>query len=280
MPQQPAADKKHRKMVGLNVVETSGVDHPAHLHEGWVVCKSAPAARVEDAFGSLNTTKEAPVPTIIKNAEGVEVTQEQYDAVVAELAAKAEAEAGAGEGGGQEPAPAAAAAEAAAPAPVVDEDADFAKALASAPEAVQVFLAKAAADAKQAREDVQKERDARLDGEAITKSRETFKSLAFDHAKFAPAFRRMEAVAPDVAKAVSEVLKAAEGQLSEAGIITKELGTTATPATGTTKLDIAAADLVKSGVAPTHAQGIAKALELDPSLYAEFTASTAPKEGK
>ncbi|QGJ88097.1 hypothetical protein PBI_EDMUNDO_23 [Arthrobacter phage Edmundo] len=275
MPQQPAADKKHRKMVGLNVVETSGVDHPAHLHEGWVVCKSAPAARVEDAFGSLNTTKEAPVPTIIKNAEGVEVTQEQYDAVVAELAAKAEAEAEAG----TEPEGAAPAAEPAAPAaaPAADEDADFAKALASAPEAVQVFLAKAAKDAADARAEVAKERDARLDGEAIAKSRETFKNLAFDHATFAPALRRVEAIAPAVAKSITEVLKAAEGQLESGEVITKEIGTTATPATGTTKLDIAAADLVKSGVVPTHAQGIAKALELDPSLYSEFTAN---KEGK
>ncbi|ASR84116.1 hypothetical protein SEA_WHEELBITE_23 [Arthrobacter phage Wheelbite] len=274
MPQQPAADKKHRKMVGLNVVETSGVDHPAHLHEGWVVCKSAPAARVEDAFGSLNTTKEAPVPTIIKNAEGVEVTQEQYDAVVAELAAKAEAEAGAEPEGA---APAAAEPAAPAAAPAADEDADFAKALASAPEAVQVFLAKAAADAAAAREEVQKERDARLDGEAIAKSRETFKNLAFDHATFAPALRRVEAIAPAVAKSITEVLKAAEGQLESGEVITKELGTTASPATGTSKLDIAAADLVKSGVVPTHAQGIAKALEIDPSLYSEFTAN---KEGK
>ncbi|ASR83904.1 hypothetical protein SEA_SHROOMS_23 [Arthrobacter phage Shrooms] len=270
MPQQ-------RKMVGINVVETSGVDHPAHLHEGWVVCKSAPAARVEDAFGSLNTTKEAPVPTIIKNAEGVEVTQEQYDAVVAELKAKeaaAAAEPAAGE-------PEAAAPAAAAPAPVEStEDEDFAKALSAAPEAVKAFLAKAAADAKQAREDVQKERDARLDAEVITKSRESFKHLAFDHATVAPALRRVEVLDAGLAKAVTEVLKAAEGQLEAAGggVVTKELGTTASPATGATKLDVKAAELLKSGVVPTHAQGIAKALELDPSLYGEFTAST--KEGK
>ncbi|ATW59901.1 hypothetical protein SEA_WALTZ_23 [Arthrobacter phage Waltz] len=271
MPQQ-------RKMVGINVIETSGVDHPAHLHEGWVVCKSASAARVEDAFGSLNTTKEAPVPTIIKNAEGVEVTQEQYDAVVAELKAKEAAAATAEPAAGE---PEAAAPAAAAPAPVEStEDEDFAKALSAAPEAVKAFLAKAAADAKQAREDVQKERDARLDADAITKSRESFTHLAFDHATVAPALRRVEVLDAGLAKAVTEVLKAAEGQLAAGGVITKELGTTASPATGATKLDVKAAELLKSGVVPTHAQGIAKALELDPSLYSEFTASNSTKEGK
>ena len=28
-------------MVALKVLETSGVDHPAHLEEGWIVMKSA-----------------------------------------------------------------------------------------------------------------------------------------------------------------------------------------------------------------------------------------------
>ena len=31
---------KARKMVSLNIEETSGVDHPAHLTEGWLVIKS------------------------------------------------------------------------------------------------------------------------------------------------------------------------------------------------------------------------------------------------
>lgn len=30
-----------RKMVNLSIEETSGVDHPAHLHEGWLVMKAA-----------------------------------------------------------------------------------------------------------------------------------------------------------------------------------------------------------------------------------------------
>jgi hypothetical protein len=36
---------RQKKLVNLDVVETSGVAHPAHLHEGWVVAKSAGPAR-------------------------------------------------------------------------------------------------------------------------------------------------------------------------------------------------------------------------------------------
>ena len=36
-------NNKKRKMVALKVLETSGVDHPAHLEEGWIVMKSANA---------------------------------------------------------------------------------------------------------------------------------------------------------------------------------------------------------------------------------------------
>lgn len=36
--------KPQRKMVNIDVTETSGVDRPAHLAEGWVVMKSADKA--------------------------------------------------------------------------------------------------------------------------------------------------------------------------------------------------------------------------------------------
>jgi hypothetical protein len=248
-------------MVDITVEETSGVDHPAHLHEGWVVCKSAPAARVEDAFGSLNTTKEAPVPELKKEeggtAEAVEtVTKEEHDAVVAELAAlKAEAEAATVEPAGDE------------------------ELLKSVPEAVREMLKARDAEIAKAHEAVAKERDARLDGEAITKSRETFKSLAFNHDEVAPALRRVAAIDANLAKSITEVLKAAEGQLESAGIF-KELGAaTSKDDTGTAggRLDTAAKDLVTKGLVPTYAQGIAKALEADPSLYTEYQNEKAGK---
>ncbi len=41
------AKPRTRKMVNLSIEETSGVDHPAHLHEGWLVMKSASESEVQ-----------------------------------------------------------------------------------------------------------------------------------------------------------------------------------------------------------------------------------------
>lgn len=253
-------------MVNLAIEETSGVDHPAHLHEGWVVCKSAPAARVEDAFGSLNTTKEATVPDLIKNedgaAEAVTVPKEEHDAVVAELAAlKAEAEA------------------ATAVTPEVTEPAGDEELLKSVPEAVRQMLKSRDAEIAKAQADVAKERDARLDGEAITKSRAVFKSLAFDHDTVAPALRRVAAIDADLAKSLTEVLKAADGQLEAAGLFAEIGAVTKSADSGTagSRLDVAAKAYVEKGTVPTYAQGIAKALEADPSLYTDYQNEKAGK---
>ena len=66
--------KKPKKMVALKVLETSGVDHPAHLEEGWIVMKNA-------------TATEEPMPA--DNEEVIEIDDTELDRVVeleAELA--------------------------------------------------------------------------------------------------------------------------------------------------------------------------------------------------
>ena len=47
-----------RKLVKLNIKETSGVDHPAHLTEGWVVMKSADPSDVTAVLDELRPTDE------------------------------------------------------------------------------------------------------------------------------------------------------------------------------------------------------------------------------
>lgn len=50
------------KLAELVINETSGVDHPAHLHEGWLVIKSAAeAAPAERETLDLELTEQAPV---------------------------------------------------------------------------------------------------------------------------------------------------------------------------------------------------------------------------
>ena len=65
---------KARKMVSLNIEEASGVDHPAHLQEGWLVIKSTDSdvsnllsdlTKTEDSSSNRLTqdvTEEEPMP--------------------------------------------------------------------------------------------------------------------------------------------------------------------------------------------------------------------------
>lgn len=264
-----------RKMVNLSVEETSGVDHPAHLHEGWIIKKSAAsAATVAQAFGSLNTTKEAPVGDLKKNEDGtVTLTQADYDAL---LAAKPEAA----------PEAAPAAAPEAAPAPAAEvvaegEDAEKAALLKSLPENVREMIKAQDARVAAAEAAVAKERDTRLDGEAVTKSRDTFKSLAVDHDTLAPALRRVELISPDLAKSVQTALKAADAQLATAGVITAVVGKDAGAGAGEegayAQLTAKARELHAAGTAPTFEQAFAKAVESNPELYKAYTAEKAGK---
>jgi hypothetical protein len=48
-----------RKMVNLAIEETSGVDHPAHLHEGWLVMKSAEESEVQRVLDESLTEEDS-----------------------------------------------------------------------------------------------------------------------------------------------------------------------------------------------------------------------------
>lgn len=265
-----------RKMVNLSVEETSGVDHPAHLHEGWIIKKSAASATtVEQAFGSLNTTKEAPVGDLKKNEDGtVTLTQADYDAL---LATKVEAPAPAAE-----PAAAESAEQAAEPATGAEaEAAEKAAMLKSLPEGVRaMFKANEEALAK-AQADIAKERDNRLDAEAITKARDTYKSLAIDVTKAAPGLRRVALIDPELAKSVETALKAADAQLATAGVITAVVGKDAGAGAGDegafAQLTTIAKSLQTEGRAPTFEQAFAKAVTDNPELYKAYTAEKAGK---
>lgn len=62
-------------MVNLSIEETSGVDHPAHLQEGWLVMKAADG---DDVRKAMQSNQEAPVDNEM-NVE--DVLKEAPDAV-------------------------------------------------------------------------------------------------------------------------------------------------------------------------------------------------------
>lgn len=248
--------KQQRKMANVDLQEISGVDHPAHMREGWVVMKNATSEQVDGLFGPNDNQG-----VIVADVEVEKVEKAEHDAALARIteleAEKAELEK-------------------AAEKPVVDEQEELMKSL---PEAIRKQLEAQDAEIAKSREDVQKERAARLDDQAITKSRTVFKHLAFDHEKVAPALRRIEESDPELHKELSTVLQAAEGQLESAGIF-QELGASEGQTTTAGAMEEAttkARALVEAGTVKTVEQGITKAFSDNPKLYAQYMNEKAGK---
>lgn len=266
-----AEKARQRKMVNIDISETSGVDHPAHLQEGWMVRKSVDADTVNKLFGLPDADKEgATMPAQEENVKPeAEVTP---DAEAKEAAEKAAAP---GEATKDEVINALKAEikELKKKSADSEEDGDnLIEKAAGLPDAVKDFMAKQKEDLAKAREEVAKERDARLDADAITKSREVFKSLGVNHEEVAPALRRLALTDADVAKSVETALNAAEAQLQEAGIF-KEAGKSQAEGVGTDAMETltkAAEKLIADGITKDRSVAMTKALEANPELYTQY----------
>lgn len=266
------ADKaRQRKMVNIDISETSGVDHPAHLTEGWMILKSADAATVNKLFGSPDATKEGatmPANDEVKT-EAVTPEVEETEKLEAEKAASP------GEATKDEVINALKAEIKELKSKSVEKSAEEPEDLtksADLPEAVKVFMQKQKEDLEKAQADFAKERDIRLDTDAITKSRETFKALGLNHEEVAPALRRVAALDADLAKSVDTVLKAADAQLTEAGLFS-EVGKSTTSGAGDTayaQIRKAAQKMVDDGIEKNLSTAIAKASEAHPDLYTQY----------
>lgn len=264
-----------RKMVNLAIEETSGVDHPAHLHEGWIVMKSADAATVtdildtltaptnqEDIMSDVNGTDERLAEALdeLAKAEDVVAETETAEEPVAEEAAADEAvEAEEVVEPAEEPAEKAAE-------PVSDED--FLK---SAPESVIKMVESLRADKATAEEALRKERDERADAEAVSKAASQFASLAIDPAKVGPALRHLATIDSMLAKAVEDALVSANNQMESANIFA-EIGKAQSGTSGSAwdKIDSIAKSYVTTGVEHSMESAVAKALADNPALYNEY----------
>jgi len=287
---------KARKMVSLNIEEASGVDHPAHLQEGWLVIKSTDSD-VSDLLSDLvkneNTssdhlnldgTEEEPMPQddtdVVDKAKMPEEVKDMfgdddkkkkmsYDDMkkkIAELEdeldkAKKKLE------------------------KVKDEEADDKKmkksddiedVIKSAPEAVQAVIAEmrksadeATARAKAAEEVLLKEREDRADAESVVKAK-AWGHLPIEAEKIGPALRRLAGIDSDLAKSVEEMLNAVEAQAESANIFA-EIGKSATPANGSAYeqlTSMAKAVAETSGV--TFEQAFADAVSKNTDLYSQY----------
>ena len=229
---------KSTKLTELTIKETSGVDHPAHLHEGWMVMKSE-----EDLDLSLDQIIEpdSQENTVELNAtpEVEEVTEEATEVAPAEEV---------------EATPVAASVDGPDQTEVQKEITDLRKELELAKEAHRELI---------------EERELE---KAATAAHQWAILPGLNPVDFAKVLVRLRAADQEVAKEVEAILSASSVALSEAGVFT-ELGAEgdedgAMDAFG--RIEKAAQALVDSGEASSVAKGISLVAERNPSLYNDY----------
>lgn len=278
------------KLYELEVDETSGVDKPAHLHDGFIVMKNTDNEETIKAqmLTALGISKEDNLSSVEEQIEAaVSKMSGEYESKMKEMELELEA-------AKNQAADLAQKLEELTNADTSDEekgehmsdemkeameemkgmDEEMSKSVESMPAEQQELFVKAfkaqSDEVRKAQEEIRKEREIRLDAEAITKSRDTYKNIGINHEVVAPALRRLSETDADLAKAVEEAISATDAQLAEAGLL-KEYGTAqgSTP-TVVEQAKSIAKGLLEEGVVSTLEQGIEKALDTNPDLAKRY----------
>ena len=259
------AKPRTRKMVNLAIEETSGVDHPAHLHEGWLVMKSASESEVQRVLDKSLTEEDSNMEETTTTApeEQVEKTVEEELAAakarIAELEAKLaekeqkpelEVEMAMGQDS-MEP----------------KKEEDYMK---SAPAPVVKMIEDLRKQAESATAELRKEREARADAQAIEKAK-GWSNLNLNAEKVGPALRRLSETDSELAKSIEEVLSSVNAQAESASIFA-EIGKSADIKQGNAyeRMTAMAKSAVDEGVAKSFAQAMADIATKNPDLYSQY----------
>ena len=261
------AKPRTRKMVNLAIEETSGVDHPAHLHEGWLVMKSASESEVQRVLDKSLTEEDSnmeDMKTTEATEDKVEKTVEEElaaaQARIAELEAKLaekeekpelEVEMAMGQDS-KEP---------------KKEEEDYMK---SAPAPVVKMIEDLRKQAEEATAELRKEREARADAQAVEKAK-GWANLNFDAEKVGPALRRLSETDSELAKSIEEVLSSVNAQAESASIFA-EIGKSVDFKSGNAyeRMTTMAKSAVEEGVAKSFAQAMADIATKNPDLYSQY----------
>jgi len=264
-----------RKMVNLAIEETSGVDHPAHLHEGWLVMKSAEESEVqrvldesltEEDSNMEDTSTTATEEQVVNPTEELTIAKARISALEEELAkayhtkdkkmSKKDDEEMSEEDKKKKK---------------MEEEAsmemDFMK---SAPESVVKMIENFRKQAEEATAELQKERDAHADAEAVEKAK-GWANLNLDAEKVGPALRRLSNVDADLAKSVEELLASVNAQAESAAIFA-EIGKSADFKSGNAyeRMTTLAKSAVQDGVAKSFEQALSDVAMKNPDLYSQY----------
>ncbi len=274
-------NNKKRKMVALKVLETSGVDHPAHLEEGWIVMKSANAteATVSEQVEVMDETLEqAYIERVVELEKALEASQaamrkmydgdmedadeeEEDDDDMAKMSKKKKKmpdfiqdKIDAKED---------------------DEDEETMKSLMkSLPEPVREMLEKAQGEANVAREELRKERQERRNEEFVAKAAE-WNHLTIDAKEFGPALARLSEIDANLSQMVEKAMSGANAQAESASIF-DEIGrpVRSDDNSAYARVETMAKAAVASGEFVTLEQAIAGVVVKNPDLYAAYRAES------
>ena len=289
---------KARKMVSLNIEEASGVDHPAHLHEGWLVIKSDNLTGMDDLLSDLNKQDNNSDESLYqKGTEEETMAQDDTQIVIDEAKTTPEVEIDKAMHNGEdkkkmsyddmmkkiadleEELDKANKKLAKMMKPEDDEmkKEDITSLIKSAPEPIREMLESMEKSAKEAQTRVaeielvlKSERVARADEEAVEKAK-AWKFLGLDAEKIGPALRQLAEVNSDLAKSVEEALSSVNAQAESANIFA-EIGKSANPATGNAydQLTSLAKSVTETKKGVTFEQAFSSAVIANPDLYSQY----------
>ncbi len=250
------------KLIKLKVNETSGVDHPAHEVEGWMLMKSRDG--VKSVFESLRAAG-----VVRPEGEDMEVTEElqksraQIAALLAVTKQLRAANVELKKQASQEVAPVTVSDD-----PYAGMPEEVATLMKSRDEMHSKEITKAREYAASVEKELEKARSERETETEIAKARSR-ESIGYDSSVFGAAMRKARAIDAELAETIDQILDAANEQLRTAGIF-KAAGMSNAPAgSALGTLDGLANERLAKGLAKSKSQAIADVLAERPELYTQ-----------
>jgi hypothetical protein len=254
-----------RKLVRLSIKETSGVDRPAHLHDGWVVMKSADSSELTAVLNDLRPE----APSVEEASDGTPAEVEKSTEATVETTVSAESQTPQEETMSE--------LLKAAEVVVIPEVASEEEILKAMPTVIKKMLddSKATAEAALLKAAASEkalinEREARADEAAVIKAAE-WSHLNSDPTLLGPALRRLAETDSALANEVVKALDSANALL-ETNVVFTEVGAEAPAATDDaySKMESLAKAAVASGVAPSFEAALLAVAQSNPDLYTSY----------
>ena len=244
-------------MVKLKVDETSGVDHPAHLEEGWIVIKSkgAPVAKEPNVEIEIGEEEDEAMKAV-HEADEMEKEDDKeevdFEAMFAKMKEERDMFKGKYEAYEKQYGK------------MNDDEEAMEK---SMPASVREILIKARSEAATARAELRKEVENRQNREYVAKAA-AWTALSLDPNEIGVELRKMSEIDSDLTKKIMSALASANAQADAANIFA-ELGTSNRPDSGDaySRMTKMAKSAVESGEHKTIEQAISALVVTHPDLY-------------